>query len=125
MECTGGQECVAPGQSPGCGTPPLPCTSDLDCGTGAVCEMTACGAACIPACTANSCPTGEVCSNQHCRPQPCDGGHACPQYFVCALAQSSSQCLRQTCAADKDCSGGFCVDGACYGGLGVCTYPPV
>jgi hypothetical protein len=100
--------------------------SDADCGAGLVCDVGPCGLACIPSCKPAGCPTGEVCgANLHCQPQPCDVVEIrCPPYFICAPGQPGAQCLRQSCSSDPDCTGGFCVDGACYGALGMCTYPP-
>jgi hypothetical protein len=132
--CPNGEECVAPGASPGCGVCRIDpvCNVDTDCGSGQVCDVAPCvcnnnGRICIQACqSAKDCGAGDACTNGHCVPLPCSNTTQCPPYFDCVVPPTSAapQCQRRACSIDSECSGGFCVDGACYGALGMCTFPP-
>ena len=132
-ECSGGQECVAPGASAGCGVcmAGTDCSSDTQCPSGQVCDHAPCvctssGRACIPGCkSATDCGEGQSCSaTHHCVPTPCTGATQCPMYFACVFTPDGGQCTRRTCASDSECLPGWCVDGACYGWLGRCSWPP-
>jgi hypothetical protein len=103
---------------------PTPCTSDAECGGGSmICDLPTCSCTntktCTQGCnTAADCKTGEACDGTHrCVPQPCG---SCPAHFVCM----SGGCQRQTCASDAACGSGYCVDGACYDTLGMCSFLP-
>jgi hypothetical protein len=129
-DCGGGQECLAPGESAGCGicfVPDKTCNSDGDCTTGSICEVAPCtcnGArSCVPGCkTQSDCPEGTTCnSNFRCNATNCQTAAQCPTYFNCSLG---SHCERKMCTTDSQCGGGFCVKGQCYGALGSCTFPP-
>jgi hypothetical protein len=55
----------------------------------------------------------------------CQSDGDCPKYFHCFIGGVDEQrCVRNTCKADLDCGDGFCVDGNCYDGLGVCSPIP-
>jgi hypothetical protein len=133
-DCSGGQLCFAPGQ-PGCGTcrPLKSCSTDANCAAGEVCDVAACsctgGLVCTPACSSKSCPAGQSCgSNGHCAPVACSSTGQCPAYFDCVYppgdGNGTAYCARIACSSDSDCGGGYCVDSACYGTAGICTYPP-
>src|SRR5262249_44928207 len=100
---------------------------------GHVCEFAPCtctgsGKSCVPGCQSpGDCGDGKTCINHHCQPLPCSSPTQCPKYFKCVLPPvggGGAQCQRLACHADGDCSGGDCVDGACYGTLGTCILPP-
>jgi hypothetical protein len=128
----GGFECVPPGQSAGGGPcfMPLPCKRDGDCvaqGPNWICGpvMSACvvvNMGCTPGCTADAdCGEAQLChKDHHCAGRPCMSAADCPQEFVCAKAT----CARRTCQSDADCGAGYCVQGACFTGLGMCEVPP-
>lgn len=110
--------CIACGQGSAC-------TSDSQCHAGNVCSAggsgdfnVSCsdgGTFCFPACEADSeCNYWQACTSGHCVALPCD---KCPAYLSC----TSGACAPTTCTSDKECPGGFCVDGACFGTLGSCT----
>jgi len=124
------QECLRPGESPGCGIPnPSPgnCTIDADCNpgtTGEVCDPIPCSSdgnlACTPGCTAGSCAVGEVCdADLRCVSQACDPSTPCPDDFSC----TEGFCDRNVCTTDADCVG-FCDNGLCYSSLGQCVATP-
>jgi hypothetical protein len=139
-----GEECFPPGE-PAClasvtPTPnPTPsCRDDSECSalnSGLVCDFPdprvcpCCNEpACVPGCVSKeNCRLGQSCSaTHHCVPQPCATDSDCPQYFACSRLdpQNGSGCARRGCGDDSDCDGGVCVDGYCYGSLGVCTPIP-
>lgn len=134
-DCTDGQMCIAPGESAGCGIcyePENQCQTSKDCGTGFVCGLDEspclCSGpttVCMPACTADSCPEGQACtSDGTCQYISCaTGGFQCPEYTSCNTGAPKNGCERWVCSADKDCSGGTCVEGQCYGDFGYCSYP--
>jgi Cys-rich repeat protein len=132
-DCTGGQECVAPGASPGCGVCMVgtDCATDAQCPSGQVCDTAPCvctnsGRTCIAGCKSSAeCGEGQSCTTtHHCAPTPCTGVAQCPTNFTCLFTPAGGQCTRRACTSDADCAGAWCVDGACYGSLGMCTYPP-
>jgi hypothetical protein len=128
QDCKSGYECVAPGESPGCGICELgmACNSDGDCGVGEICTGGPCictntGKACQPGCAAGGCPEGMMCGqSNHCIPIFCSVASDCPTFFDCV----SGQCQRRPCSADPDCPGGACVNSACYPSLGQCEPLP-
>ena len=131
---SGGGECLAPGQPLCGGACPMSCSSDTECGAGNVCAYSPCSCSgstpniCQPSCATAGCPDGQTCgSDGHCSATGCTTKAQCPQYFDCVFPPGSgmSHCERLACTADGECgSGGFCVDGACYGVLGSCRVPP-
>jgi hypothetical protein len=135
-DCQATYECLAPGEFPGCGPcDPTPgCSSDVDCAAGQVCEKEGClcvqnmtGMICIPSCAKAGCPNGQTCGESgHCAPTLCDATTPCPKLFDCLMPLDSREgtCARHSCTQDSDCSGGFCVDGACYQMLGTCVPIP-
>jgi len=132
-DCTGGQLCVTPGGSAGCGVCTVSdCTTDANCSPGLVCEPTPCacdgsGHTCTSGCQSpTDCREGQTCSNHHCVPLTCTSTAQCPKYFECVAPQGSNgtQCARIACIGDGDCGGGYCIDGECYATLGICEYPP-
>jgi hypothetical protein len=136
------QECVAPGEWPGCGICFMTsgCQSDSDCPTdggadpynGPVCDNAffyrQCGPCfggnvCLAGCSDDSqCVGGRVCdAGHHCIQKPCAGDADCGANFTC----TSGACWRRSCAVDADCPAGFCVMGSCYEGYGTCQPVPV
>ena len=103
------------------------CRVNMDCGDapGYTCRPPGyCppNASCI-GCTDATCPVGTQCSsNGGCLPY---GGEdvciSCATGLVCDAAGGRPLCVHQTCASDKDCEIGACVDGTCYRQqLGMC-----
>jgi hypothetical protein len=123
--------CYGPGD-PVCGGPACtltPCNTDGFCqanggGSNMICDFPTCNCGgvmvCIPGCArASDCLAGQTCNTiHHCVAIPCG---ACPTHFVCG---EGGTCVRQTCTADGDCGGGFCVNGSCYDSLGMCSPIP-
>lgn len=133
-ECSSNQECLPPGASPGCGAcrQGTDCTSDAACPSGQVCDVAECscsatGKTCVPSCATTGCAVGESCgADGHCAPTPCASSAQCPVDFDCVLppAGGGARCERRGCTVDGDCvPGNYCVDGGCYGALGMCSYP--
>jgi hypothetical protein len=132
-DCKGGEQCLPPGTTPGCGTcidPPNPCNADADCGAmGAICVPAQCACqgekTCQPGCTSSStCGVGETCEpDYHCRPSICAQQIDCPVNFLCPPTLNS-RCERRTCKVDPECDVGYCVEGFCFDVPGNCT-PPV
>lgn len=139
-ECTEtAASCVEPGGFVGCGAcRPVEtneCETDLDCGeplSGHICEDVdpsdcVCGGAtkiCKQGCDGSNCGAGEVCEeDQRCRPAPCTEAADCPPNFDCGGTADALTCARRGCVVDRDCRGGFCVEGLCYAELGTCMLP--
>jgi hypothetical protein len=127
-ECSPGEFCLAPGESPGCGAckTGTECTGDGSCAAGEICGFDPCvctnsGMGCIPGCNQTGCPEGQTCGNSnHCLPQWCQKPNDCPAQFEC----SSNQCQRKLCNDDSMCPGGYCVKNQCYFMIGHCATPP-
>lgn len=133
-DCSNSQSCAAPDDPGSCGNcqePVSTCTQDVDCAStpGTVCDVPKDGCfcdpspQCIPACSAvQGCAEGESCAAGHCVPTPCTTGADCPTFFTCEQ-DAAGQCARATCSDDAACGAvGSCVNGRCYGQLGLCQY---
>jgi hypothetical protein len=122
--------CIGPNEPVRCG-PVLPgehpadCRDDSQCGREQVCRrdpavptgwLGASGLVCAAPCASDhDCAPTDACEDSgHCRTRTCD---ECPEYLSCA----SGACVIPNCSADRDCPGGYCVQGACAGALGTCT----
>lgn len=131
MPCASGSgTCYEPGADLGCGacnTDPGDCSTDQECRArtpGTVCDPIRCSceghSACTPGCTNDdACGEGQTCdlATNRCVAQACG---ACPDNFTC----TAGKCARTTCTTSNDCDDGYCVDGACFGSRGTCTFPP-
>lgn len=126
------EQCFAPGEA-NCGDcqgPSEPCVLDRDCADGTVCapfvascpcDPTARG--CVPKCDGD-CGPAATCDpdSGQCVPLTCSQDDlACPPHFHCAPGSGADDCERDTCAADDECDGGFCVESRCHDGLGHCS----
>jgi len=99
------------------------CTSTSECTEGA-CSSS--DHTCHPQCQTDAdCqdPALTCTSAKRCEFRACPATASCPDFSTCT---SASTCQRKTCTSDSDCAGGYCVNGACYGSLGSCsfTYSP-
>ncbi|MFT3770031.1 MAG: hypothetical protein QM820_31775 [Minicystis sp.] len=125
-DCSGDEECVAPGGLGGCieDLTPDECTTDAGC-PGQICDYPAkpscsvqhriCRAACTPA----ECGDLAMCGAEgHCVDIPCGGDSQCGPDQAC----SSGKCIRRPCQSDGQCEG-YCLFGGCSSKAGVCTYP--
>lgn len=127
--------CVTPDDPPTCGIcQPVTsqCATDQQCqslaaGIGAVpiCEPIPCACSpanqCVPGCAVDAdCDEAETCdvARGRCGAQACSVATPCPANFDC----TAGSCARRSCTTDATCDG-FCVEGACRAGLGVCTPP--
>jgi hypothetical protein len=77
------------------------------------------------------CPAGFSCSSgaggdaHGCLPISCANGFKCsPNYDCDKASQALHNCVQRTCAADRDCDCGACVQGSCADRLFVCSPPP-
>jgi hypothetical protein len=124
--------CFSPGESIGCGAcrpDPNSCNTDADCkpmGQTMVCDPIECSCmgnkACTQGCTNDmACGEGTHCDlpTARCVALSCSAATPCPANFSC----TSGACARTTCNMDSDCDG-FCVNGGCFAGRGMCTFPP-
>ncbi len=94
----------------GLGTQGGACTADAQCASGHCVNQVCCAAAC-PACQAcNLAPTPGTCLNVA---AGAEDGRACTITKVCDGTGACRLRTGQPCAANGDCQGGFCVDGAC------------
>ena len=101
------------------------CTQDAECAPGRVCrgsesfvptaEQTTGDLICRAPCSADpDCAPADRCdASGHCQSRTCA---ECPSYFSC----TDGVCSVPKCSTDKDCRGGFCVNGLCAESLGVC-----
>lgn len=101
------------------------CTQDAECTEGRVCrssdsfqsslEQAQNDVVCRAPCTTDPdcAPTDRCDSGGHCQPLTCA---ECPSYFSCA----TGTCVTPSCSTDKDCPGGYCVNGVCAASLGIC-----
>ena len=99
QSCAGTNECV--------GTKCMPKRCDAAGGT--VCGK---GYTCKPA-DANADATG--CAIVH-----CGDANPCMDGYDCTTTGPGNGCVQRTCAADPDCSCGYCVNGRCEPTLGFC-----
>ena len=125
------EQCVPPDPdaAPVCGIPmedecePVgrPCDQGTCFVGGGACGGNVCAAAC------SLCDDGDTClMDGTCEPMACDAGYTCLPHTVCDVGNARANdhgCVRATCADDGECSGGFCVAGACYESLGTCEGP--
>jgi hypothetical protein len=130
-ECAlAGAQCLAPGESPGCGVckqATYPCSADADCaarGPSAICELDPCACSgqksCVTGCPDGvACGPGQFCGADHrCANNVCTpGDQSCLPNFVCG---SDGHCTRKTCTTNAGCDGA-CVKGMCYSRPGTCT----
>lgn len=135
-DCAGRGICFTPGESTGCGPPPIhECVTDADCagdGVERVCvEVGPCGGtSCVPVCTSPgaSCDADETCNadNGRCEPISCEDGWVCPASAACSRGLGTPDehgCARRDCTVDSDCDCGACVRGFCHDGPGFCGFP--
>jgi hypothetical protein len=124
-----GEVCFYPGQ-PNCpvdfSCSPEYCATDEWCSP-ADPAFPICGdSECRPHCVDDGgCRSGaETCSaaSGTCVPIPCDGGFACASHETCVPGGPVHGCVRDACAGDADCAGGFCVESKCYDDPGRCGY---
>ena len=139
-DCKGGQMCIAPGESIGCGmcmNVENPCTSSAVCNKGYVCkpQQCACGgeSTCQPGCAIPGmnvpcaigtfcAPTGECVATVCMQVEPPGADKNCPPNFVCTNP-GNPKCQRKPCTGSSQCQGA-CVKGFCYDKAGFCSYPP-
>lgn len=129
-----GASCQQPGEETcggQCNPEPDSCDEDRECqvaGGGPlwICEPLPCACeagakVCTEGCDADGdCDEGETCNrgNSRCEPIACGPSTECPPDFDCV----GGGCQRRACTSDAACDG-FCVDGHCFGELGVCQLP--
>jgi hypothetical protein len=90
------------------------CSATADCKTG-ICSDNACVAECGS--TAPCTEFAQCGAAARCVPKPCTTVSDCPAHARC----TAGTCARITCSTNGDCSGGYCVQGACYSELGTCA----
>lgn len=132
-DCADGRSCWAPDA---CNVgdyedPPDECVPGEPCGDGWVCALVpeTCGVGphqvCVEPCPARACADDERCDEVTglCGAWMCTDGYSCPPYTHCdPSGDARSGCVRDVCADDADCAGGFCVDGTCHATPGTCDY---
>lgn len=137
--CSGPLRCLAPLESPGCGTCRRPdpmelCQRDAECkarGATLICQPGVCvcsgESVCVAGCTGPAeCPEGTLCSaGNRCEPRPCALPQDCPASFRCTAVDggAGARCERRPCQRSSECSG-YCVKGLCYDTPGTCSAPP-
>lgn len=118
-DCAGAQACIGTkmnGQtSLHCG----PCTDDLQCDPGMICQNGACVAGCHN--PQRPCGKGSVCCNATCVPGACCANADCGLHEVCG---ADHQCVK-TCNAESECDPGktglHCCGGLCLKATCVAT----
>ena len=101
------------------------CTKAADCGSGYICHSGVCVPQRVPCGGHGDCGPGAYCSNGTCKPSDtCKKDSDCVRLgdFECS---PSGTCVPRTpapttCTKAADCSGGFCVNGACGSCTGDC-----
>lgn len=133
QDCSAGTFCLAPGESycgDVCEVPAETCNGDFDCDGDQICEQVECSCgmtikACKDGCTSDDqCGVGRECEQKRCRAKTCTTTTQCPSQFECGKQGDRTACKRRPCSADPGCKNGFCVEGACYDELGMCTWLP-
>ncbi len=141
-DCSSFEQCLAQGDSQGCGiciTPVRMCETSSDCVQGFVCfeysESCPCtpgglASMCQQACTPSTCDAGTRCSRTSglCEPIPCSDGYTCPMSQRCGGGTSEPDehgCETLPCTDDTDCACGACVNGKCAPGPGHCEPLPL
>jgi hypothetical protein len=56
-----------------------------------------------------------------CGQRGCTNGIPCPADMVCHSVVLTALCFSKVCTTDTDCSGVYCVNGACQTTLGFCA----
>lgn len=129
--------CFAPDETNcgACQVPDAPCADQSECDIGLLCVPFIAPCACDPfamqcvplvMCESDGdCQDTEVCDQGACTAKTCDQHMSgCPEFFDCVPdSEPADHCVRHPCAADDECSGGFCVEGRCFEGLGMCSPP--
>lgn len=133
-DCTDGSSCFAPGA---CNVgdyedPVDECIPGSPCSDGSVCQWVPaeCGVdtwyQCVDSCASRGCDEGWQCDvgTGLCSPWSCADGYTCPEHTSCdpGADEGDHGCVRDSCAVDADCGGGFCVGARCYDSLGSCDF---
>ena len=121
-----GYYCFAPGE-PNCPVEQS-CYGGTFCATNETClgadpAFDSCAdSVCRPNCDGDGdCRAGaETCEGEICTPIACDAGFSCEDHETCVPGAALHGCVRDACAGDSECGGGFCVKGACYAEPGAC-----
>lgn len=131
------ESCFAPDEANcgACQIPDVPCSDQSECDVGLLCVPFVAPCACDPfamqcvpivMCESDAdCQATELCDEGSCAAKTCDQQmFDCPQFFDCVPdSEPTDHCVRHPCAADDECGGGFCVEGACFDSLGECSPP--